>query len=199
MKYDLVVVGGGPGGLTAGLYAGRAKMKKGAYYGWFLYTIELSWDFQGRGAGLSHWDLILKAGCGADVLIIIIEDPAGICLAGDEIISWGGTFELKDPSLKPKAFAPLKKYESRGEAGAWGSGIFYFISNIIPEYEGPYDDVLVGKAGQIPNVYGRLEGAYPSCTIIPEPVTLSLLGTGLLLVWRRGNKQIQHAYPRRRV
>jgi hypothetical protein len=162
-----------------------------SYYGWYLYSVELSWNLQGQGAGLSHWDMILKSGCEADDHIILFANPAGISLAGDEIISWQGTFELKDPSLKPKVFAPLIKYESRGEAGAWGSGIFYFISNIVPEYDGPYDDVLVAKAGQIPNVYGRLEGAYPSCTIIPEPVTLSLLGTGLLLVWRRGNKKIR--------
>lgn len=44
--YDLAVVGGGPGGLTAGMYAGRARLKtividKGLYGGQMQNTLEI--------------------------------------------------------------------------------------------------------------------------------------------------------------
>jgi thioredoxin reductase (NADPH) len=43
--YDVVVVGGGPAGLTAGLYAGRARLK----------TCLLERAFPGGQAALTHW------------------------------------------------------------------------------------------------------------------------------------------------
>jgi hypothetical protein len=41
------------------------------------------------------------------------------------------------------------------------------------------------------DIYGTLYGAYPSCKVIPEPATIFLLGSGLvvLIKSRRGKKQ----------
>jgi len=70
------------------------------------------------------------------------------------------------------------------EPGSEGLGVFWFNANIIPEY-GTYENALVTKAGLIPDTYGPLTGAYPSCTTVPEPGAFMLLGIGGLAILRR--------------
>lgn len=169
---------------------------EGDYEGFYLYQIDVVWDFGPSAPGLSHWDLILKEGCILPDHIIEFDSPAGFSTSEQfpfdpNVMGWSGYFERKgDPSLEEDS-GPVVKYNNPffpgcAEPGAIGYGTFFFYSNIIPEY-GVYPDVLVGKAGQIPDIYGDLEGAYPSCTIVPEPATICMLGMGggLLLMRRR--------------
>ena len=39
-----------------------------------------------------------------------------------------------------------------------------------------------------PNTLGNLTGAYPSCTITPEPAAIGLLGLGALALLKRKRK-----------
>ncbi|MCK5231464.1 MAG: FAD-dependent oxidoreductase, partial [Desulfobulbaceae bacterium] len=62
--YQLIILGGGPAGLTAGLYAGRAKIKtalldKGALGGQVLNTDWIE-NYPGFPEGVSGFDLIEK-------------------------------------------------------------------------------------------------------------------------------------------
>jgi len=157
------------------------QITEGEYSGWYKYTLVVNWNL---GKSLSHWDLILKPGCGASDHLIEFPDPAGISGSGMNEIFWTGEFNKKgDKSLDPEVTNPVVKYEPIGEEGGnSGSGTFYFYSNIIPEYLGPYFNKVVSKAGNEPDVYGTLTGAYPSCTIVPEPATISLLGLSMLFV-----------------
>ena len=161
----------------------------GPYYEWYLYELELSWSL---GQGLSHWDMILKAGCADDDHLIEFPAPAGFSTSETEpnnpmAISWTGYFvRTGDPSATPPILEPVVKYNNpTGEPGSKGYGTFYFYSNIIPEY-GVYPGALIAKAGQTTTT-GTLTGAYPSCEV-PEPaaaVVLLIGGVGLLSRRRR--------------
>ena len=45
--------------------------------GWYLYVMDISWDLDHQGVGLSHWDLLLKTGCAELDHLIEFPDPAG--------------------------------------------------------------------------------------------------------------------------
>jgi hypothetical protein len=157
------------------------QITEGEYSGWYKYTLVVNWNLC---KSLSHWDLILKPGCGARDHIIEFPEPAGSSGSGCHEIFWTGEFNKKgDRSLNPDVLDPVVKYEPNiFNPGRSGSGTFYFISNITPENNGPYPNIVVAKAGNCPDVYGTLTGDYPSCTVTPEPATISLLGLSMLFV-----------------
>jgi hypothetical protein len=164
----------------------------GPYLGWYLYELDIAWELNGPGSGLSHWDVLLKVGCAAEDHLIEFPDPGGWSTSEQfpddpYSVSWDGYFERYGEPTIPST-DPLLKYEQTPgqpyEAGPEGYGRFWFYSNIIPEY-GTYEEALAGKAGVQPIVFGDLIGAYPSCTTTPEPTTLSLLALGGLLLARR--------------
>ncbi len=145
------------------------------------------------GAGMSHWDLIMKSGCAQPDHGFAFDTPAGFSTSeaypsDPNAMGWTGYFEPNgDPSLNPPN-TPLIKYndphDPDGEAGAAGYGMFSFYANIIPEY-GTYESALVAKAGTVDDTYGALTGAYPSCTIIPEPASAMLFLGGFSWLIRR--------------
>jgi len=162
---------------------------EGDYVGWYLYEIDFSWSLTGQGAGLSHWDLILKDGCAQDDHLIVFDTPAGFSTScqfpfDPNAMSWTGYFNrLGDKSID--LTKPVVKYDSPhlpedAEPGSSGHGTFWFYSNIVPEY-GDFPNAVVAKAGHIPPTYGSLTGAYPSCTIVPEPATVLMLGVSSML------------------
>ena len=183
--------------LTAQVFAGivtpsvsgtstASLITEGQYKDLYLYVIQFQWDLK---KDISHWDLILKPGCAADDHFIIF--PArGRCLYNGSV-RWIGWFDKKgDKSLNPDVTQPVIKYAPFwwSDPGRSGSGTFSFYCNIIPEYNGPYVNVLVAKAGHCTDTYGTLTGAYPSCTVTvnhPEPATIVLLGSGLLVLLRK--------------
>lgn len=172
----------------------------GSRHGWYLYEIDVEWNLgEGQGSGLSHWDVILKSGCAAADHLIEFDTPAGFSTSeafpdDPDAMGWTGYFErLGDSSLDPVVTGPIVKFDEPfqpedAEPGSAGYGTFYFYANIIPEY-GTYENAVVAKAGQTADTYGELTGAYPSCTIIPEPAALSLLVLGgLAMLMKRRRK-----------
>lgn len=165
------------------------------YDGWYLYEIDIEWDLNGPGAGLSHWDLILKVGCGSTDHLMAFDTPAaGHSTSESEptnpmAMGWSGYFN-RDGDSAVGITDPVVKYNDpffpeTALPGEQGYGTFSFYANIIPEY-GTYQNALLAKGGGgVDIVYGDLTGAYPSCTIIPEPTTLLLLGLGALALLRK--------------
>ncbi|HEX3032470.1 MAG TPA: FAD-dependent oxidoreductase, partial [Bacillota bacterium] len=61
MNYDLIIIGGGPAGLTAGLYASRAKLKtlllEKALPGGAIVTTDLVENYPGFPEGINGFEL----------------------------------------------------------------------------------------------------------------------------------------------
>lgn len=162
----------------------------GDHAGMYIYTVDVQWDMRECGEGLNHWDIILKEGCAQDDHIIEFTFPAGNStsetLPSDPMaIAWSGFFNRNDDLSMDFPTGPVVIYDSPfipsdAEPGKSGYGRFWFYSNIIPEY-GTYEDTIVGRAGNMDDVYGILTGAYPSCTVVPEPATITMLSLGSFL------------------
>ena len=162
--------------------------------GWYYYEMSIEWDLNGSGAGLSHFDLILGLECAGLDHLVEFDTPGGFSTTESEpsnptAMGWTGYFNRTgDPTTGLPN--PVLKYNDPyfpvdAQPGADGYGTFSFYSNIIPE-NGTLVGVLFAKSGSgVGDVFGDLTGDYPSCTIIPEPATLLLLGMGSLLVSRR--------------
>jgi len=173
-------------------------------YLWYRYTYTVTWsDFD---HGLSHMSLLQLAGCAMPDHQYLFPMDRGEAWDGrstddgwdvgdplDYTVLYAGTFIRTggDPSLGPDVSPPelpVVKYEPFGggsEPGKSGVGEFSFIANI--EYTtGTLEDAVLAKhAGDV--AVGHLTGAYPRCTVTPEPATMALLGLGLggLIACRR--------------
>src|SRR5512143_62768 len=59
--YDLIIIGGGPGGLTAGIYAGRARLKtlllEKLIHGGQMMTTDLVENYPGFPEGITGFEL----------------------------------------------------------------------------------------------------------------------------------------------
>ncbi len=161
-------------------FSTATEIFEGEYEGWYYYEIKVDWNLN---RNISHWDLILQPGCAEDDHLI--EGAGGI--SNDGLITWLGYFEREgDKSMKPDITEPVVKYEPCCNPGRSGSGTFWFYSNIepYPDYYGPYEDAVAAKAW-CTDIYGPLEGAYPSCNVSPEPTTVLLLGAGSVLLVKK--------------
>ena len=156
----------------------------GPHYLWFRYDFEITWT-DGKGEGLSHWDLILKTGCASSDHLIEFDDPAGVS-SPPANTEWTGYFVRGGDGSIP-GDEPVVKYNSPTfEPEPSGSGTFSFYANILPEVAPDPNLFLVTKAGGT-ITYGNLTGDIPSCTTTPEPATalLLLIGAPLLGLRRR--------------
>jgi len=165
-------------------------------YLWYRYTYTVTWsDFD---HGLSHMSLLQLAGCAEPDHLYLFPMARGEACDGQStddgwevgdsveytVLYAGGFIRTGgDPSLEPDVSPPelpVVKYEPFGggaEPGKSGVGEFSFIANIEPA-TGTHEDVVVAKhSGDV--AVGDLAGAYPRCTVTPEPATMALLGIGL--------------------
>lgn len=166
----------------------------GARDGWYYYQMEVSWDLDGPGSGLSHLDLLIELECAELDHLVEFDVPAGFSTTETELtnptaMGWSGYFNrtgdpttgLTNPALKfNDPYFPVD-----AEPGPTGYGTFSFYSNILPE-NGTLVDGLFAKSGSgVEDIFGDLTGDFPSCTIVPEPATIMLLCIGSFVICRR--------------
>ena len=166
----------------------------GARDGWYYYVMDINWDLDGSGAGLSHLDLILGFECAELDHLVEFDSPAGYSTTETDptnplSMGWSGYFNRTgDPTtglLNPVLKFNDPYFPGDAQPGADGYGTFSFYANIVPE-NGTLTDVLFAKSGSgVDDTSGDLVGDYPSCTIVPEPATMLLLGAGTLILGRK--------------
>lgn len=190
-----------PGNSAIAAHSSATLIEGGEYDGWYKYTIEMKWSFD-RWPGLSAWGIILKPGCCAPDHLIEFDQWAGYSTSrrhpdDPDALGWSGYF-VKHNGDNGECFdthccgtdcrelcgvAFGRPYNVKCDLpGKTGHGTFSFYSNIIPEY-GRYQNKVVGVNGICGGlVRGDLRGAYPSCTIVPEPATMAIMVMGLATV-----------------
>ena len=151
-NYDLIIIGGGPAGLTAGIYASRARLKcllleKGMAGGQMLLTDVIE-NFPGFASPVKGADL---AGAMAEQ-----AKAFGLNMVNDETIrisaaKSGGGFEItsasgddyRASSVIIASGASWKSLEIPGEAALRGKGVSYCAICDGPLFKGK-DIVVVG-------------------------------------------------------
>ena len=142
--YQLIIVGGGPAGLTAGLYAGRAKIKtallgKGALGGQVLITDRIE-NYPGFPEGISGFDLIEKfTGREAlsDIDIKLGATVSSMDLAGPlKKINLDNGAVLTSQTLIIATGAGPNRLNVPGEAELVGKGVSYCATCDGPFYRG---------------------------------------------------------------
>lgn len=142
--YQLIIVGGGPAGLTAGLYAGRAKIKtalleKGVLGGQVLITDRIE-NYPGFPEGISGFDLIEKF-TGMEVLsdidIKLGATVSSMDLAGPlKKINLDNGAVLTSQTLIIATGAGPNRLNVPGEAELIGKGVSYCATCDGPFYRG---------------------------------------------------------------
>ncbi|MCK5543898.1 MAG: FAD-dependent oxidoreductase, partial [Desulfobulbaceae bacterium] len=174
--YQLIILGGGPAGLTAGLYAGRAKIKtalldKGALGGQVLNTDWIE-NYPGFPEGVSGFDLIEKFTGQKSLVDIDIKLAAAVSsmdLAGPlkKINMEDGTV-LTSQSLIIATGARPNRLNVPGEAELIGKGVSYCAT-----CDGPfYRDLEIAVAGG-------------GNTAIQEAIHLTKFATKVTVIHRR--------------
>lgn len=142
--YQLIIVGGGPAGLTAGLYAGRAKIKtalleKGVLGGQVLITDRIE-NYPGFPEGISGFDLIEKfTGPEAlsDIDIKLGATVSSMDLAGPlKKINMDNGAVLTSQTLIIATGAGPNRLNVPGEAELIGKGVSYCATCDGPFYRG---------------------------------------------------------------
>ena len=141
VDYDLVIIGAGPGGLTAGLYAGRAKMKvlvleKAAPGGQIIVSDWIE-NYPGFPDGISGFDL------GEKMKTHMLNFGAEIEIAEVKSVDFSGQekkIELSNKTITAKSviLAPGAAPRSLnvGEDKFVGKGVSYCATCDAPFYKG---------------------------------------------------------------
>jgi thioredoxin reductase (NADPH) len=129
--YDVIVIGGGPAGLTAGLYCARARLKvllleKLAPGGQVLTTDRVE-NYPGFPEGISGFDLVdrMKSQAERFGLPIQSEEVLRLELAGDRKRVFLRKEELEARSLILACGATWRKLGVEGESLLSGKGVSY--------------------------------------------------------------------------
>ena len=129
--YELIIVGGGPAGLTAGLYARRSRLKtlliEKLIPGGQVLTTDWVENYPGFPEGISGFDLVERMRLHAErfELPIINDEIISLSLNGPEktIIGTQGTYKAK--ALIIASGAAYKKLGIPGEELLIGKGVSY--------------------------------------------------------------------------
>ena len=130
-RYDLLIIGAGPAGLTAGIYAGRFKlntliMEKAGIGGQIVMSADIE-NYPGFPGGIATYDLMEKFKKQVDDLEVRIEySEAGeisAIPAGFVLKSTAGTYETK--ALIVACGAQPKRLGVAGEEKFIGHGVSY--------------------------------------------------------------------------
>lgn len=140
--YDAIIIGGGPGGLTAGIYAARAKLKtlliRSAFKASLITTTDLIENYPGFPEGIGGFELIeritqqaLKFG-----LEIVDDDISSVASAGSSN-GWQvntSSSEYKALSLIISTGTEYAYLNVPGEAEFTGRGVSYCATCDGPFY-----------------------------------------------------------------
>jgi len=172
--YDLIIIGGGPAGLTAGLYAARARLnlvllERLAPGGQVLNTDWVD-NYPGFPDGISGFELIdrMKNQAERFGLTIQSEDVLGLKLEDKKkvVITRNGNLETKSLILSSGAIP--KKIEIEGEDRLTGKGVSYCATCDGPFYRD--QDVAVIGGGD---------------TAVEEAIFLTRFARKISLIHRR--------------
>jgi len=139
--YDLIIIGAGPAGLTAGIYAARARMnvlvlEKTVPGGQILVTDWIE-NYPGFPEGLSGYDLAEKIRTQAEQLGLKIESGEVLSL---EISDQLKQINLKDRKLTAKAIIIASGASPRnlgiGEDKFMGKGVSFCATCDAPFFKG---------------------------------------------------------------
>ena len=102
--------------------------------------MDIEWDLDHQGQGLSHWDVILKAGCAIEDHLIEFDTTAGYSTSENEPVNpaalwWTGFFVREGDSFLGIT-EPIVKYndsynplDPSDEPSAAGYGVFSYYAN----------------------------------------------------------------------
>jgi thioredoxin reductase (NADPH) len=140
-EYDLVIIGGGPAGLTAGLYASRAKLnvllvEKTVFGGQILATDWIE-NYPGFPEGLSGVDLVGKMADQAQKfgLAIESEEVLGVDFTGNAKIIRLPKKNISSHAVIIAAGASPRKLGVPGEDVFFGKGISFCATCDAPFYK----------------------------------------------------------------
>jgi len=176
MIYDVVIIGGGPGGLSAAIYASRSGLKtllieKNAYGGQVTMAAAID-NYPGFGAGISGFDLAVKLenqakGFGAE---LICEEVVDIKYSYDyllkKVITTESSYETKTVIIA--AGRRVKEMNIPGESKFMGRGVSFCATCDAPFYKDK--DILVVGGGD---------------SAVQETVYLSKFAKSVTVVHRR--------------
>ncbi len=139
--YDLIIIGGGPAGLTAGLYSARARLnvlmlEKLAPGGQVMNTDWVE-NYPGFPDGISGFELVDRMKNQAEKfgLKIQSDEVAGLELSGDRKIVTTHKEKFETKSLIIATGATWKKLGIEGEESLSGKGISYCATCDGPFYK----------------------------------------------------------------
>jgi thioredoxin reductase (NADPH) len=147
--YDLMIIGGGPAGLTAGLYAQRGKLRslliERLIPGGQILTTDWVDNYPGFPEGVSGFDLVEKMRSQAErfELPIINEEITSLSVDGPDKLIVGTQKTYVAKSVIVASGAVYKKLGVPGEALFGGKGVSYCAT-----CDGPfYRDLEVAVVG----------------------------------------------------
>lgn len=147
--HDLIIIGAGPAGLTAGLYAGRFKLntrifEKLSFGGQILLSPSIE-NYPGFPEGVSTFDLIEKFKKQVEDLGLKVESENVISITPQEntynLQTESGIFETKAIIIASGAFSKRLKVE--GEERLIGKGVSYCGTCDGPLFKGK-DIIVIG-------------------------------------------------------
>ncbi len=130
-EYDIIIIGGGPAGLTAGIYAARARrntvLVERGFTGGQIVNAEKVENFPGFPEGISGFDLghLMYEQAVSFGLKIETAEATGIALAGKQRTVQTTTGEMVAPVVIIAGGAKRQNLGVPGEADFTGKGVSY--------------------------------------------------------------------------
>ncbi len=149
--YDLIIIGGGPAGLTAGIYSARARLRviliERFAPGGQVLTTDWVENYPGFPDGISGFELIDRMRKQAEKFGLLIENKevTGIDIKSSEKVVFSGKEELKTKAIIIATGATPRKIGIPGEEEFTGKGVSYCATCDGPFYRG--EEVVVIGGG----------------------------------------------------